>query len=125
MGTDINLLKMLEERQKISFKILDRLNSWDKDVNNVNKIVKSTEKGIEELKKIDKKLSKYKNEEIYDGVYEENIKKIIRKNIEIMDFIKIFQKKYLEIIKEINKSNKVKNNYLNQKKQPFFVDKNL
>lgn len=125
MGTNIKLNKEIENRREISFDILNKLNSWNGDIDNIENILKDTENEINKLKIIEKNILKHEIDIGYDKKYDENIEQIVEKYEEIIRKIEIMQKDYLNIIKQIGKSDKVRVNYLKPERQSLFVDKDL
>lgn len=125
MDGDLKRRELLQRRRLISQNMLEDIKSWDKSVEQAEKILGDNEKWIKELQNVSVALMKFDENEIYDSAYEDNIKNIMLLNRELINVIAREQHRILRNIKETDKVKSIAENYISKKREPMFIDKDI
>lgn len=122
MGTDIKVF--FENRDNVLDRIIKRIGSWDKGPESAMEIIEENQKDIEELR-FQEELFQGDNLDYRDESYLEKIIFILEEEKKIASILAIRQDEVKEILQQLSKKDIIKENYIKQKTNSIFVDKDF
>lgn len=125
MGADINPRILFMERNDILDAILNDLKNWDGTSESGIEIVEMNEANLNKLKTINLKLSKFASMNIYDQEYESKINLIVEEQKRFTEALRSKQNELFHNLQQLGKKQDVVDNYISNKQESIFIDKDL
>lgn len=125
MGAGINVQDILNAKNEVLDKILNNLKSWDGEVLSGINLIESNQEHLDELKDLNEKLSIAGITSTYNEEYEYKLNLIMDEQRKLTQSLKVKQDDLKDNIQQLNKRDKVINNYIKNKKEPIFINKEL
>lgn len=125
MGAGINVQDILNAKNEVLDKILNNLKSWDGEVLSGINLIESNQEHLDELKDLNEKLSIAGITSTYNEEYEYKLNLIMDEQRKLTQSLKVKQDDLKDNIQQLNKRDKVIDNYIKNKKEPIFINKEL
>lgn len=124
MGSDINSQELLKIQDNILDNMINRIKSWDKSPEIAMEIIEKNEVDIDKLQSIEKSL-KEKNISYGHRAYLDKVTFILEEERIILSTLSKRKDEVGDIINQLSKKDKIKNNYIKQNKNSIFIDQDF
>lgn len=125
MGTDINPRVLIMERNNILDTILKDLKNWDGTSESGVEIVKTNEANLNRIKTINLKLIRFASTDIDYEEYTHKLNLILEEQKRFTQALKAKQNELFHNLQQLGKRKNVADNYISNKQEPIFIDKDL
>lgn len=125
MGSNLKYEKLIEARNKMIDNILENMKNWNGDIESGTKLVDNNRVKIGEIKKLNEQIDLMNISNSYDGQYKEKLNALFIEQKNLFKTLEIRQKELMNEKQQLNKKDRVVENYISKKSKPIFIDKDI
>lgn len=123
MVTNINYEELVDERNQLVEKILERFSSWDGNLGSGFQIIELNQEDIDRLDTLGLQLSR--TPLARDEEYVEKLKRIVDEQKRLIQALNNEKENLLQNMQQLNKKDQVIKSYIAASKKPVFIDKDV